>query len=333
MNGLRNMWTGFGRSVNTYFVPLEERVGAENAVKAAKKLGMKFRAKGTKDAPADYEFANNPDMAKNWGPFTLGVSDAVPLELANAYATLAADGKYCEPIPVSKITDHNGNVLREVTKPRCNQAIKEGVARAAVDAARCPVGDGSSTSRCDSTGTAPYARGIVGKPVMGKTGTSDANWTATMALSTKQLAIAGTMADPDHAQADHWMDARGTSVAVAETMRDALKGKKSINFTPPSSKYTSGKHVSIPGNLTCRSVDDARGILHNLGFTVEVNPTPVNSPCRAGTVAGTQPESWTVEDGYVEIQVSNGKGRRPTEPTGGPDGPGGPGNGGGNGNN
>ena len=30
MNGPRNMWTGFGRSVNTYFVPLQEKVGAEN---------------------------------------------------------------------------------------------------------------------------------------------------------------------------------------------------------------------------------------------------------------------------------------------------------------
>ena len=26
------MWTGFGKSINTYFVPLEERVGAENVV-------------------------------------------------------------------------------------------------------------------------------------------------------------------------------------------------------------------------------------------------------------------------------------------------------------
>lgn len=325
MNGLRNMWTGFGRSVNTYFVPLEERVGADKAVDVAKRLGIQFRAKGTRNAPADHEFATNPDLTKSWGPFTLGVSDAVPLELANAYATLAADGKYCEPIPVTKITDHAGNVLSDVTKPRCKQAVKADVARAAVDAARCPVGDRSSVSRCDY-GTAGWVRGTVGKPVMGKTGTSDANWTATLALSTKQLAIAGTMADPDHAQADHQMDSRLTNEVVAFTMRDALKGKKAVNFTPPSSKYTKGKQVSIPGDLRCRGVDEVRSILRGKGFTVEVDNNPIDSPCPAGTVASTEPDRWTVEDGYVLIHISNGKGTQPTQEPGQP---GQPGNGGG----
>ncbi|WP_344081145.1 transglycosylase domain-containing protein [Luedemannella helvata] len=325
MNGVRNMWTGFGRSVNTYFVPLQERVGAEKAVDVAKRLGIQFRAKGTKDAPADYEFATNKDLTKSWGPFTLGVSDAVPLEMANAYATLAADGKYCEPIPVAKITDHDGNVLNDVTKPRCNQAVKADVARAAVDAARCAVGDRSSVSRCDQ-GTASWVRGVVGKPVMGKTGTTDDLWTATLALSTKQLAVAGTMADPDHAQANREMSAPKTNYAVAYTMRDALKGKKSINFTPPSSKYTTGKRVSVP-SVTCRGVDDARSILRGRGFQVEVDSKPVDSSCPAGTVARTDPDGWTVENGYVLLYISNGK--APTRPTDGPGeggqgGPGGP---------
>ncbi|WP_344126522.1 transglycosylase domain-containing protein [Luedemannella flava] len=328
MNGLRTMWTGFGRSVNTYFVPLQERVGADKVVEVAKRLGMQFRAKGTKDAPADYEFSSDPDRARNWGPFTLGVSDAVPLELANAYATLAADGKYCEPIPVSKITDHAGNVLDEVTKPRCKQAVKADVARAAVDAARCPVGDRSSVSKCDG-GTATGVRGIVGKPVMGKTGTSDVNWTATMALSTKQLSIVGTMADPDYAQHDNVGVSMLTNNAVAYTMRDALKGKKSVNFTPPSAKYTTGKRVSIPGNLTCRGVDEVRSILRGRGFIVEVDNNPIDSPCPAGTVASTEPDRWTIEDGYVLIHISNGRGTRP--PTQEPGLPGQPGNGGGNG--
>jgi len=29
------MWTGFGHSINTYFVPLEQKIGAENAVDVA----------------------------------------------------------------------------------------------------------------------------------------------------------------------------------------------------------------------------------------------------------------------------------------------------------
>src|SRR5205085_2240489 len=83
MNGPRNMWTGLGRSVNTYWVPLEWEIGAENAVSAARQLGIQFRASN------DARLAAN---AHQWGAFTLGVSATTPLDMANAYATLGADG-------------------------------------------------------------------------------------------------------------------------------------------------------------------------------------------------------------------------------------------------
>src|SRR5690606_7038802 len=109
--------------------------------------------------------------------FTLGVSLTTSLDLANAYATLAADGKYCEPIPVQEIRDQDGNKL-DIANPRCKQVVKTEIARAAVDAARCPVGDRSPTTRC-RTATAGIVRSMVGKPVAGKSGTTDSDKTAT----------------------------------------------------------------------------------------------------------------------------------------------------------
>ena len=44
MDGYRTMWDGFGRSVNTYFVWLEQQVGADKAVEMAQRLGITFRA-------------------------------------------------------------------------------------------------------------------------------------------------------------------------------------------------------------------------------------------------------------------------------------------------
>jgi membrane peptidoglycan carboxypeptidase len=331
MNGTRTMWSGFGRSVNTYFVPLEERVGAENAVNAAKKLGIQFRAKGTKGAPADYEFATNKALTPSWGPFTLGVSDTVPLDLANAYATLAADGKYCEPLPVREIITREGKKLTSVTAPRCKSVVKPDVARAAIDAARCPVGDNSSTSRCDG-GTATdmegfqYPRQVVGKPIAGKTGTSDNNWTANLVLTTKQLTIAGTMADPDHAQASHPMSAFKVNTAVTYTMKAAMKGLPSKNFTPPSSKMTTGKRVAIP-SVRCQSIDAATSRLRGAGFQVDVDDKPVASNCPKGTVARTDPEGSTVERGFVLIIPSSGEAAEDDDD----DGPGGGGGGGGGG--
>ena len=81
------MWTGFGSSVNTFFVPLEQSVGADKVVNVAQRLGIKFRSSEDNELATKY--------AKDWGAFTLGVSATTPLELANAYATVAADGTYC----------------------------------------------------------------------------------------------------------------------------------------------------------------------------------------------------------------------------------------------
>ncbi|SDY13340.1 Membrane carboxypeptidase (penicillin-binding protein) [Micromonospora pattaloongensis] len=299
MNGSRTMWSGFGRSVNTYFVKLQEEVGAENAVAVAKKLGIKFRA------GSDAQFANNKDAAHQWGAFTLGVSGTTPLDLANAYATLAADGKYCEPIPVQEIRDQDGKKL-DVANPRCNQAVKPEVARSAIDAARCPVGDNSPTDRCDG-GTAPEVRSVVKYPVAGKTGTTDGEKTASLVVTTKQLAVAGILADPDWAQTTSVMDHNKVNPAVYRTLRDGMKGKPKVDFTPPNGKIVEGDQRSIP-DVTCVSIETARSRIEGAGFQAVVDNNPVTSSCPKGTAAGTSPSGRTIKGGTVTIQVSEGKG-------------------------
>jgi membrane peptidoglycan carboxypeptidase len=312
MNGVRTMWSGFGRSVNTYMVKLQEMTGADKVVDAAKRLGIQFRASN------DARIANDPDYAKDWGAFTLGVSGTTPLEMANAYATLAADGKYCEPTPVQQIQDHSGAKL-DVANPRCRQAVKPEVARSAIDAARCPVGDNSPTDRCDG-GTAQAIRGIVGKPVAGKTGTTDGEKTASLVVTTKQLAVAGILADPDWAQTSSAMDHAIVNPATYETLRDAMKGVKGIQFTPPSGKIVNGDQRSIP-DVTCRPIEEAKSRIRRAGFEVSVSGSQVDSPCPAGTAAGTDPTGRTIKGGAVMIRVSNGKGGGPPTGPGGRPGP------------
>ena len=48
--------------------------------------------------------------------FTLGVADASPLEMAEAYATFAARGLHCDSRPVTSIEDADGNVLKDVPR-------------------------------------------------------------------------------------------------------------------------------------------------------------------------------------------------------------------------
>lgn len=231
MDGPRSMWDGFGRSVNTYFVHLEEQVGPAAVVAEARKLGISF------SAPADARMAR--DGAGTWGSFTLGVIDVTPLELASAYATVAAEGTYCKPLPVQSITDGKG---RPVSVPvQCKQVLPPDVARAATDAARCPVGEQTTYGKCDG-GTAQQVAGIFGgRPVAGKTGSTENNMTETFVGFTRTYAAAGIANDPVN-PSDHVGSAVEGQVvdAVAHTLRTAVGDGDYPDFTPPSAAMAFG---------------------------------------------------------------------------------------------
>lgn len=231
MDGHRRMWDAFGRSVNTYFVHLEEQVGPAAAVAEAKNLGISF------SAPADARMAaGNTD---GWGSFTLGVVDTTPLELASAYATIAAGGVYCAPTPVLSI---NGKPVGT----RCRQALPPDVAHAAADAARCPVGEQSVFRTCDG-GTAPQVAGIFGgKPVAGKTGSTEDNSTETFVGFTPAVAAAGIANDPSD-PADHVGSAVESRVvtAVARTLHAAARDSGYPDFPVPSPAIAFGDQVAL----------------------------------------------------------------------------------------
>ncbi|GGK73487.1 transglycosylase domain-containing protein [Mangrovihabitans endophyticus] len=232
--GTYTMWSAFGHSVNTYFVPLEERVGAQHAVDVAERFGIHFRA------PGDAAIADNPRAAAQWGAFTLGVSESTPLDLADAYATLAADGTYCAPTPVSRIETSTGQPL-DVGSPDCHQATTPEVARAALDAARCPVGDTAQLGSCGGPGTAPQAHRVVGHPVFGKTGTTDGQRTAALILGTTSFVVAGYLADPDWPQTTQHMSHTTVNPAVWNTVADYMRGRPSVQFrTPDDAPATAG---------------------------------------------------------------------------------------------
>ncbi len=254
ITGRHNMWTGFGKSVNTYFVQLEQRVGAEAVVRMAERLGLHWRT--------DIDRAQaSPAKARTWGAFTLGVADTTPLEMADAFASIAADGTYCEPLPVLSIKDSQGKPALgahniPVANPRCGRVLSPEVARGAIDAARCVTGYKAALGNCGGSGTAPGVYRTVGRPVAGKTGTTDDNRSAWFVGMTPALTIAGFIADPDNPF--HLVTAAGHSKprdSVAETLRDALAGTAYRAFTPPSPQTAfgaGGKKGKSAGKATSR---------------------------------------------------------------------------------
>jgi membrane peptidoglycan carboxypeptidase len=300
--GVYNMWSAFGHSVNTYFVPLEEEVGAQNVVQTAEDFGIQFRASN------DATLAQ-PGNAEQWGAFTLGVSASTPLDLANAYATLAGDGKYCAPTPVKEIVDRDNEKI-DVGSANCRRVVSADVARAALDAARCPVGDSAQLGNCGGSGTAPQTRGIVGHPVFGKTGTTDSSKTAALIVGTTSIVVAGYLADPDWPQTSQHMDHGTVNPAVWETVADYMKGKPSVQFAKPGdTKVATGDLVPVP-SVSCTSVADATSELKGAGFLPTVGGQ-VTSTCPPGTVADTRPGSQAPKGSQIIMEISKAAGAQP----------------------
>src|SRR5690606_3752307 len=233
----------------------------------------------------------------DWGAFTLGVAHTTPLDLANSFATLSAEGIHCDPIPVEEIRDANGQAL-ELARPDCGRTVKRDVALAVIDAGKCVVGFGSHFGECRAGGTARWVdnvgptTSVIPYPVWGKTGTADGERTYSFVLSTKQLAVAGQMADPDWAETTQRMDAPKVRTAVALTLRDAMKGKKRLDWGRPSDMdLVYGPRVQIP-DVECLTVPEAEARLTQAGFEVQIEPRQVDSACPAGRAA--RPEGGRV---------------------------------------
>ena len=151
------------RSSNTYFLALEDRLGTvEGPVRMAERMGMNFD--GPNQWPAD------TIIDENRGSFTLGADATSPLDLANAYATLGAQGTQCDPIPVVGVLDRAGQPVTGddeqplVLADNCTpEAVPPPIANTL---SQILIGDVAS-----SAGTGTRAA-IPGHEIAGKTGTS-----------------------------------------------------------------------------------------------------------------------------------------------------------------
>ena len=306
MAGVHNMWTGFGRSVNTFFVPLQERVGAENVVD----VGQAVRHQVPRPERRRL-VANNKDAAHQWGAFTLGVSADDP----------AGDGE--------RVRDpgRRRQVLRADPgaadhRPGRREARRR---QAALHAAR------RQPDVARAAWTRPAARSVTivaarqlrrqphrGRrtrhrrhPVFGKTGTTDNDKTAALIVGTKQLAVAGYPGRPGLGR-DH-QDRMAHDIvnpAVYETLRGRHEGQaaRSSSRDPAAARSPYGDQRSIP-DVKCatgrrRDVPARKRRLRGL----EVGHGRSTRPARPARPPAPARSGRTIKGGFVSIEVSNGKG-------------------------
>ncbi|MFG1926897.1 transglycosylase domain-containing protein [Cryptosporangium sp. NPDC048952] len=232
MTGDQTMSSAFGESANTYFIQLEQEVSVKSAIAAAESAGVVLR--GSQDNQLKEAAQKSPTA---WGSFTLGTAQVSPLDMANAYATVAARGTYCEPLPLTSISDQGGKQVASVADTTCRQAFSPEVADAAADMARCPVGEQSQVGiACSHPGGNPTAASVgaaIDRPVAGKTGTTDDNNAAWFIGFTPNLAAASFLANPDKYD-DEVPDTKTPINVARDTLAAVLPSLPTESFTAPS---------------------------------------------------------------------------------------------------
>jgi len=198
------------QSVNSVFAQLILKVGADKVVQTAEKLGI---SKGVTPVPA---------IAL--GGLAGGVS---PLEMAEAYATLAASGTHAEPYGISEVKGSDGGVLL-AAKPDTDKAIDPAVAYLTTDILTGVIKRGTGTAAA------------IGRPAAGKTGTTQEYRDAWFVGYTPELATAVWVGYPDsqrEMKAVHGRAVTGGSFPAeiwSQFMTTALKGTPKRTFSQPS---------------------------------------------------------------------------------------------------
>lgn len=312
MSGPYDMRSGIAASVNTYYVQLEERVGVDNAVRAALAMGVHNPVESSGYNKGQPEFESYLKYPLGYGSFTLGVAGITPLDMANAYATLAAHGVRCSTTPIESVTDSSGKRLAVGTR-HCEQTIDRGAADAATEALSWVVNPKGPVTNGNTGGGASIGR----QPVAGKTGTTQDIKEAWFVGFAPQLAGASVVFDPKHLLTLPGGD-RSNRISVkawARFMRPALAGSPIVDFPAVEDKYLHGQRTMVP-DVTGMGVTQATAALAQAGFGVQVSGFRVyGAPISSGLVGDTSPNggSTTAQGSLVTIYVSNGR-YRPAPP-------------------
>ncbi|WP_431959686.1 transglycosylase domain-containing protein [Actinacidiphila sp. bgisy160] len=200
------------KSVNSVYAQMAQDVGAGEVNDTVRALGM----------PEKVKLVTTPAMA-------LGTMTASPLDMAQAYATLANHGRYVPYTMVVKITKNGQEVQLPVRRP--TQAVHREAADTTTSILRSVVRGGTATAAQAS-----------GRPAAGKTGTAEEDRAAWFAGYTPDLAtvvaVMGQDPEPPYGQKKLYnvtglprVNGGGYPTQIwAQYTADALEGKPVKNF-------------------------------------------------------------------------------------------------------
>jgi len=307
-----DMMTGAAKSVNTYFVGLEQLAGICQSARMAELAGVQLSSGGS--------------MVQNYSyipSFTLGVAEVTPLSMAVGYATFAARGVHCDPIIVSSIASRAGQAIA-TQSANCKQVIRPEVA----DGVNYVL---ENVMRPGGTGVGVRLPG--NRPQAGKTGTIEgraAVWFAGYTPNVAGVAMIAVDKSPRYqaywaSKPNHLMNLRlpggwylqGTGSGDAgdiwtPAMTKATANLPAIGFTTPPDSIINGTRAQTP-STSGMSASQAQALLESKGYSVTKRNVYDNSA--AGTYIGASCDGFVGGSCYLNYSQGPRPGAAPTVPT------------------
>jgi membrane peptidoglycan carboxypeptidase len=152
-------------SINTAYIAMASKIDLCDTFTTAKDLGVTS--------------ALGPDLSVVPSGIIGGAGGVSPLSMAAAYAALAANGTFCQPVAITGITDLSGKALA-MPEPSCRRVIDPKVAASVTYALTTVL----------KSGTAGGIGWPASRPAAGKTGTTDNSTDTWFVGYTPQLSTA-----------------------------------------------------------------------------------------------------------------------------------------------
>ena len=117
-HGEINMTQALSMSCNTYFIQIANSIDIQPLLNMAKNMGLSKSielANGIETASGNLPSASSLNSAAAIANFGFGQGEllATPLQMASAFASIAADGYYTEPFLIKGMVDKNGKITEQ----------------------------------------------------------------------------------------------------------------------------------------------------------------------------------------------------------------------------
>lgn len=280
---------GTAASVNSIFIQMAKAVDQCDIGKIAKSIGV-------------HDAGGNELMTRPSCSIGGCENNIAPLTQAAAYAAIANQGVYCEPIMIAAVIDQAGSELPGQTQ-ECGQSplVSPGVANTAAYAMAAVMGGTGSASNPND-----------GTPYIGKTGTTDESVHTWMVGSSTRVATAVWVGNITGKQAMRNIRVNGTSGGllrhrifrpIAQAIDSVYPGGA---FPGPDPALLTGSPVEVP-NVIGSTLEQAKTAIElaELGFE---HGGDIDSDLPAGQVASTDPGvgSNVPRGTTVRVFTSNG---------------------------